>query len=383
MGALGTGSTGSVGSGSGTAMADLEPVVIPAMDPAARFVAVDGGVQFTCALDDLGSVWCWGRNEASQLGLDSDAIWVHPDSIVAPVDLGATAESISVGPYHSCAVLTGGSVRCWGFDRSGSLGVGLPGQQVGSTAQPVSSVDPVDLGSGRVAIGVSAGGQHTCVLLDDASMLCWGENDFGQLGAGDVVDRGRTLDSMGDALVLVDLPGGVVSMAAGGEHTCAVLDDASLHCWGLNDFGQLGLGDITNRGGALREVGSITEVDFGVIQGVRTVEEQEALVAKGASKTMKSYHLPQEDGYGHAVDLMAYIAGRGSWELNVYDEIADAMKQAAQELEVPIRWGAAWNVPDIRDWDGTMEEAMNHYIDTRRAEGRRPFIDAPHFELMI
>ncbi|MGA1522186.1 MAG: RCC1 domain-containing protein, partial [Ilumatobacteraceae bacterium] len=149
MGALGTGSTGSVGSGSGTAMADLEPVVIPAMDPAARFVAVDGGVQFTCALDDLGSVWCWGRNEASQLGLDSDAIWVHPDSIVAPVDLGATAESISVGPYHSCAVLTGGSVRCWGFDRSGSLGVGLPGQQVGSTAQPVSSVDPVDLGSGR------------------------------------------------------------------------------------------------------------------------------------------------------------------------------------------------------------------------------------------
>ncbi|MFZ8877498.1 MAG: RCC1 domain-containing protein, partial [Ilumatobacteraceae bacterium] len=276
MGALGTGSTGNVGSGSGTAMADLEPVVIPAMDPAARFVAVDGGVQFTCALDDLGSVWCWGRNEASQLGLDSDAIWVHPDSIVAPVDLGATAESISVGPYHSCAVLTGGSVRCWGFDRSGSLGVGLPGQQVGSTAQPVSSVDPVDLGSGRVAVGVSAGGQHTCVLLDDASMLCWGENDFGQLGAGDVVDRGRTLDSMGDALVPVDLPGAVVSMAAGGEHTCAVLDDASLHCWGLNASGQLGLGDTTNRGGALREVGSITEVDFGGT-GVVSVEAGSAM----------------------------------------------------------------------------------------------------------
>lgn len=125
----------------------------------------------------------------------------------------------------------------------------------------------------------------------------------------------------------------------------------------------------------------LTEVDFGVIQGVRTVAEQEALVAKGASKTMKSYHLPQEDGYGHAVDLMAYIEGRGSWELNVYDEIADAMKAAAIELDVPIRWGSAWNVPDIREWEGTMEEAMNHYVDTRRAEGRRPFIDAPHFEL--
>lgn len=120
-----------------------------------------------------------------------------------------------------------------------------------------------------------------------------------------------------------------------------------------------------------------TEVDFGVIQGLRTKEEQEALVAKGASQTMKSKHLE-----GRAVDLMAYVGGRGVWELNVYDEVADAMKKAAQECGVQIRWGAAWTVPDIREWEGTMEEAMNSYVDTRRSEGRRPFIDAPHFELM-
>ena len=121
---------------------------------------------------------------------------------------------------------------------------------------------------------------------------------------------------------------------------------------------------------------TLTEVDFGVICGMRTIEEQEALVAKGASQTMKSKHLD-----GMAVDLMAYIGGRGSWELNVYDEIADAMKQAAIQEDVGIRWGAAWTVSDIRAWDGTMEEAMNSYIDTRRAENRRPFIDAPHFEI--
>ena len=121
----------------------------------------------------------------------------------------------------------------------------------------------------------------------------------------------------------------------------------------------------------------ITDTDFGVVQGLRTVEEQEALVAKGASKTMKSKHLE-----GRAVDLMAYVNGKGCWELNVYDNIADAMKQAAQEEGVQIRWGAAWNVPDICEWEGTMEDAMNHYIDTRRSEGKRPFIDAPHFELM-
>ena len=121
----------------------------------------------------------------------------------------------------------------------------------------------------------------------------------------------------------------------------------------------------------------LTDVDFGVIQGLRTEEEQKALVAKGASKTMKSKHLE-----GKAVDLMAYVEGRGCWELSVYDNIADAMQQAATEEGVQIRWGAAWNIADIREWDGTMEEAMNYYVDTRRSEGKRPFIDAPHFELM-
>tara|TARA_R110000824_G_scaffold99933_4_gene237590 strand:- start:1402 stop:1857 length:456 start_codon:yes stop_codon:yes gene_type:complete len=121
----------------------------------------------------------------------------------------------------------------------------------------------------------------------------------------------------------------------------------------------------------------ITEIDFGVICGLRTKEEQEALVAKGASQTMKSKHLE-----GLAVDLMAYVDGRGCWELNVYDEIADAMKQAAIDLDTQVRWGAAWNIPDIRDWEGSMEEGMNHYIDERRSQDRRPFIDAPHFELM-
>lgn len=122
----------------------------------------------------------------------------------------------------------------------------------------------------------------------------------------------------------------------------------------------------------------LTEVDFGVIQGLRTLEEQEALVAKGASQTMKSKHLD-----GLAVDLMAYVGGRGVWELNVYDEVADAMKAAAIVEGVAVRWGAAWHIDDIREWDGSMEDAMNAYVDLRRSQGRRPFIDAPHFELMV
>ena len=120
-----------------------------------------------------------------------------------------------------------------------------------------------------------------------------------------------------------------------------------------------------------------TKIDFGVIEGLRTEKRQRTLVDSGASKTMKSKHLD-----GRAVDLMAYVDGRGCWELNVYDEIADAVKRAAIEVDIAVRWGAAWTITDICKWENTMEEAMNSYVDIRRGQGRRPFIDAPHFELM-
>jgi peptidoglycan L-alanyl-D-glutamate endopeptidase CwlK len=120
----------------------------------------------------------------------------------------------------------------------------------------------------------------------------------------------------------------------------------------------------------------LTKVDFGVAEGLRTEETQKQYVAAGKSQTMNSKHLT-----GDAVDLVAYVNGSVSWELNLYDDIADAMKAAAIELGVSVKWGAAWNVADITKWNGTMADAMNSYIDERRAQGRRPFIDGPHFEL--
>ncbi len=121
----------------------------------------------------------------------------------------------------------------------------------------------------------------------------------------------------------------------------------------------------------------LTTVDFGVVEGLRTLETQKRYVETGKSQTMNSKHLT-----GDAVDLVVYIDGQVSWELNVYDNLADAMKTAAAQKGVGLKWGAAWNVPDIRNWQGSMEAAMNHYIDERRKQGRRPFIDAPHFELV-
>ena len=125
----------------------------------------------------------------------------------------------------------------------------------------------------------------------------------------------------------------------------------------------------------------VSSVDFGVIYGVRSLAEQKKLYEAKRSQTMKSKHLVQEDGYSHAVDLMAYDGSNPSWDIVMYDDIADAMKEASIETGAKICWGAAWHINDISEWSGTMEQAMNAYIDLRRSSGRRPFIDGPHFQL--
>ena len=127
----------------------------------------------------------------------------------------------------------------------------------------------------------------------------------------------------------------------------------------------------------VKEAINLTKVDFGVTFGMRTLEEQQKLYDSGRSQTMKSKHLD-----GRAVDLVAYFGSDISWELNVYDDICDAMAEAARRNTVAIKWGAAWAEGDIRMYSGSAEDSMNAYIDLRRSEGRRPFIDAPHFEMM-
>ena len=123
---------------------------------------------------------------------------------------------------------------------------------------------------------------------------------------------------------------------------------------------------------------TLTNCDFGVTCGLRTEKEQEELVARGASQTMKSKHLT-----GDAVDVVAYIGSRISWELNLYDEIADAFKEASVREGVGIRWRASWHIPDLRDWEGTAEEARESYIDLRKSQSRKYFLDCPHFEVSV
>ena len=118
----------------------------------------------------------------------------------------------------------------------------------------------------------------------------------------------------------------------------------------------------------------LTEVDFGVSEGVRSMNRQRKLVASGASTTMRSRHLT-----GHAVDLVAYIGSRIAWDWPLYYKIADAMKQAASDAGVPIEWGAAWGRL-LNDFSSA-DLASESYTDERRSQGRKPFLDGPHFQL--
>ena len=119
----------------------------------------------------------------------------------------------------------------------------------------------------------------------------------------------------------------------------------------------------------------VTGVDFTVLEGVRSPERQQELVSSGASQTLDSRHLT-----GHAVDLGALLGGKVSWDWSLYYRVAAAVQQAGQELEVPIRWGGAWD-RELTGSNQAPQDMMNTYVMKRKLAGKRAFPDGPHFDL--
>lgn len=125
----------------------------------------------------------------------------------------------------------------------------------------------------------------------------------------------------------------------------------------------------------------LTEVDFTVHDGLRSIETQRRYVDSGRSKTMNSKHLKQRDGWGHAVDLVPYDGGRLKWEWRLVYPIAEAVRQAAIELGVGVRWGGCWGRLDKAGSTLSTEDLVSAYIAERRSQGRIPFADGPHYEI--
>ncbi|CAE7405136.1 UVR8 [Symbiodinium sp. CCMP2592] len=237
---------------------------LPPVDLGKNFTAtkVVAGSQHTCALSNLGAVKCWGTGTAVGLGLSdsNDIIGAQLTQMgdnLPSLDLGLRAIQISAGSSHTCAVLEDGSVRCWGRNSNGQLGHG------DSTDRPFadSSLPATSLGFGMIAVRIAAGYWHTCAILQDDSLKCWGNGFWGQLGQGSITDIGVEESQMGNNLPPVDLAEhGVRHVSVGYGHTCAQLDDDSMRCWGYNWGGELGIGSTVTVGFQSGQMGAALAV---------------------------------------------------------------------------------------------------------------------------
>jgi alpha-tubulin suppressor-like RCC1 family protein len=241
--------------GVGDTQARVTPARIDSLG--AEVSKATNGAGHTCAQTTDGSLYCWGRNSAGQLGTGDAQPRLEPAKIEIPI----VVDRLSAGAAFTCARGADGSLSCWGANEHGQLGIGSVAPQNKPTAvtalgtqvvrvstgaahtcvftadgdtNPRSSpvkVDPDGLGA---VSQVFAGGSHTCAIRVDGSLWCWGDNRFGQLGTGDTDVR--------LAPVAVEALGTTVAAAySGGAHTCAVKVDGSVWCWGSNQYGQLGV----------------------------------------------------------------------------------------------------------------------------------------------
>ena len=257
--------------GNTTALDRNAPVHVAGLDGQASAVAA--GLQHTCALTAAGGVKCWGHNEYGQLGNGTTEISRTPVDVAG---LQSNVQAIALGMYHTCALTESGGVKCWGSNHVGQLGDGttedrlepvevtglssgveavaaggavtcalLEGGSVQCWGSGIGNLPVEKTGFGGVVTTISAGGAHTCVLLESGAVKCWGANYAGQLGDG-------TTENRTDPVDVVGLSSGVEAVAAGSQHTCALLSDGKTQCWGSNSEGQLGNGDAVSPSSAPR-----------------------------------------------------------------------------------------------------------------------------------
>lgn len=208
--------------GDGTITERRSPALVPGLTHVAQIALGDA---HTCARLDDGTVKCWGSNIQGQLG---DGTKINRSTPTLVPDLAHVAQ-LALGDEHTCALLEGGTVKCWGSNGAGRLGDGTDTDHSSPT-----------LVAGLTHVAqIAAGASHTCALIDDGTVQCWGWNNFGQLGDKDTFDQSSPTLVYGLA--------NATQVAAGGSHTCALLDGGTVKCWGWNLRSELGDGTTMDR----------------------------------------------------------------------------------------------------------------------------------------
>ena len=278
------------GSGGGWHGGDSTPVVVQ-MPTGRTALTVTAGGHHTCSIMDNSSLWCWGRGGTGQLGTGSLNDHYVPELISLPPN--ASPIAVSAGWDSTCVILQNNTGMCTGWNGYGQLGDGT--QTNASTFTPMSVLPP-NSNLSAISMGVS----HTCGLLKNGSIYCWGNNANGQLGD-------NTTESRNDSSVQVILPAGrtAITVDVGMHHSCAILDDDSAVCWGDNEYGQIGDDTTTDRL-------TPTAISFPGGIGVATISAGRvhscAVVMNGSTYCWGAHHLGQlGNGLGVDSDIPMYV----------------------------------------------------------------------------
>lgn len=228
----GTGGFGQLGNG-GTSNSN-NPVLTSSLGTGRTAVAISSGRAHTCAILDDGSVSCWGMGGSGQLGNAASSNKNSPTQ-TSSLGTGRTAIAISSGYEHTCALLDNGSVSCWGNNDDGQLGTGSNDWENTPTLTD-------NLGTGRTAVAISSGFWHTCAILDNGNISCWGNGYFGEIGNGGTSDKNNPTPTSG-----LGTGRTAISISAGMYYTCAILDNYDVSCWGRGWYGVLGSNGTSDR----------------------------------------------------------------------------------------------------------------------------------------
>jgi alpha-tubulin suppressor-like RCC1 family protein len=259
------------------------PTDVTGLSSAIKAVAV--GFYHTCALTTTGGVQCWGYNNNGQVGDGTTTDRAVPTNVVG---MASGVAAITAGGYHTCALLLTGGVQCWGDD-------------------PDRPVPTNVTGLGSVATAIAVGGSHSCAVLTAGGVQCWGINNLGQLGDGTVSD----FNSASTFLAPVSVSGltaRAVAIAAGNSHTCALLSDGGVQCWGMNSYGQLGDGNTTDVHGAA--------------------------VRPGLASTATAV----TTGSAHTCALLSTGGGMQCWGYNEYGQLGDGVTSFIQLAPTSVKF---------------------------------------------
>ncbi|MFM2032207.1 MAG: hypothetical protein RLZZ297_972, partial [Chloroflexota bacterium] len=223
------------------------------------------GDMFACALLDDASLKCFGSGASGRLGTgDETTIGEHPfiddmgDNLAAlDFGTGLTVRTVALGTNHACVILSNSALKCWGSNEYGQLGYGNTQNYGDAPDEMGDNLPTVDLGTGRTAVALSLNDTHTCALLDNATVKCWGFGFSGQLGTESEVIIGDGPGEMGDNLPAINLGTGltVKQITTGDAQTCVLLNTDAIKCFGYGGEGALGYGDTTRRGAEPGEMG--------------------------------------------------------------------------------------------------------------------------------